>query len=748
MQLRSFVPRITHMLSLTRAPRAAAARGTRTLSVAAISVVATLALPSPVFAQANPQRELRASRASIPPKVDGVLDDEIWSGPSLPLDTWVSYNPMRGERAEQPTKVWVAYDDRALYFAFHCQDNEPEKIRTTISRRDSVWSDDWVAVSLDSSRAGQVAYHMFVNPSGIQMDGLNTGSNGEDMAPDWVWQSAGHVGADGYTVEIRLPLQSIRFRSGPDVRMGVSFFRRMSRLGVSWSWPEMPPGTWVFETHAPLVLGELQQPRLLEVIPSATFSSNQARETPSIWNRTRAKGDLGVSVKYGLTSAVTLDATVNPDFSQVESDAFEVEVNQRFPIFFSEKRPFFMEGLGLFNLAGTSGDATMRTAVHTRRIIDPSAGVKLTGAAGKHTFGVLSSADASPAGTRQRVFTVAREVMNFGRGQYAGLLLADTEFGVDHNRVAGGDVAFKKGDRFQANGSLLSSHSRSGTGTNHGVGTQGSYYYNTRRFVVGGQLEHYDRGFRMDTAFINRVGLTRGWQYQDLNFYPSHPRYRWIKRVNPFFWMSGGKDRVQGGTEAFYLPAVRFNFTRAGYLRLDYGKGHETFAGRQFDVGRILAEGGVQITRWLNIGGGAQKGPATFYDPDAPFQGDRLSANLRMGLQPNPKVNSDVSYSFVTFKNHSTGLNVYRVHIVNVRNAYQFSPRFFMRGVAQFDSSRERVLADFLASYELAPGTVVHAGYGSLFGKKFGTHEGDVELERYAATARAFFFKASYLARF
>ena len=115
-----------------------------------------------------------------------------------------------------------------------------------------------------------------------------------------------------------------------------------------------------------------------------------------------------------MTSTVTLDATVNPDFSQVESDAFEVEVNQRFPVFFSEKRPFFMEGLGLFNLAGTGGDATMRTAVHTGQIIDPSAGLKITGASGRHTFGLLSSADASPEGERQRIFTIAREVMNFG----------------------------------------------------------------------------------------------------------------------------------------------------------------------------------------------------------------------------------------------------------------------------------------------------------------------------------------------
>jgi hypothetical protein len=690
---------------------------------------------------AAPPVELHARKISSPPKLDGILDDEAWSGAPLPLDNWMSYNPMRGEAAAEQTKVWIAYDEQAIYVAFHCLDSQPEKIRSTISRRDSVFSDDWAGLSLDSSHAGQLAYHLFVNPHGIQMDALQSGSNGEDFAPDWVWQSAGHVGTDGWTAEIRVPIENLRFHSGTNVEMGVLFWRRISRSGVSASWPEMPTGKWVFESNTSVVFDELHSKRLLEVIPSATFSSNQSRQTPSVWNRARARGDLGVSVKYGLTSAITLDATVNPDFSQVESDQFEVEVNQRFPVFFSEKRPFFMEGLGLFNLAGAGGDGTMRTAVHTRRIVDPSAGLKLTGTAGKHTFGVLSSADASPSGERQRVFTIGREVLNFGQGQYAGLLVTDTEFGTEYNRVAGGDVAFKSGDHFQANGSFLSTHSRSLDGdTKSGSGSQGTYSYNTRRFTVAGQLEHFDRGFQMDTAFINRVGLTRGWQYQDLNFYPSYPKFRWIKRVNPFFWMTMAKDRNQGGTEAFYLPALRMSFTRAGYLRLDHGTGHETFVGRRFETGRFSAEGGVQIKRWLNIGANTNSAPAIFYDPVAPFQGDSRSAGVRVGLQPSARLYSNTSYSFVTFKNRSTGLNVYRVHIVNMRNTYQFSPRFFVRGVAQFDSSRKRVLTDFLASYELSPGTVVHAGYGSLYGKE--------TLEAYRATARAFFFKASYLARF
>ena len=326
-----------------------------------------VAAPSRLLAQGGGKAELRPVRIATPPKLDGILDDEAWSGDPLPLDGWMSVQPHARRAGGGKYAGLDRIRCRSAVFRIPLpRSQSPTSIRTNISRRDNAFSDDWVGVSLDSSRAGQLAYHLFVNPSGIQMDALQSGSTGEDFAPDWVWQSAGHVGADGWSAEIRVPLENIRFRSGADVRMGVLFWRRLSRTGVSSSWPEMAPSKWVFESNAVVAFDELQSRRLFETIPSATFSGNQLRSDRSRWNGTRARGDFGVSVKYGLTSAVTLDATVNPDFSQVESDAFEVEVNQRFPIFFSEKRPFFMEGMGLFNLAGTGGDSTMRTAVHTQ----------------------------------------------------------------------------------------------------------------------------------------------------------------------------------------------------------------------------------------------------------------------------------------------------------------------------------------------------------------------------------------------
>src|SRR5688572_9762631 len=163
-------------------------------AVRLVLCVVTFAWTSPTTAQTPAPQELHAVRISTPPTLDGVLDDAAWSGDPLPLAGWMSYNPMRGESAAEQTDVWIAHDEDAIYFALRCRDSQPNKIRTTISRRDNVFADDWVGLSLDSSRAGQLAYHLFVNPSGIQMDALQSGTTGEDFAPDWVWDSAGQVG--------------------------------------------------------------------------------------------------------------------------------------------------------------------------------------------------------------------------------------------------------------------------------------------------------------------------------------------------------------------------------------------------------------------------------------------------------------------------------------------------------------------------------------------------------------------------
>jgi len=188
----------------------------------------------------NPE-VLNPSFADSSPKIDGNLDDIIWQSPPL-KEEFITYNPAYGEVLPQKTEVWMAYDKRNLYFAFKCYDSEPEKIKTSITRRDGMFSDDWVGMSLDAMGNKQTAYDLFCNPNGIQGDILNSAVSGEDVSPDFVWESAGQLTDEGYQVEMSIPLRSIRFKSGEQVRMGVLFWRRISRLGMSGSWPDIKPG--------------------------------------------------------------------------------------------------------------------------------------------------------------------------------------------------------------------------------------------------------------------------------------------------------------------------------------------------------------------------------------------------------------------------------------------------------------------------------------------------------------------------
>jgi hypothetical protein len=728
-----------------------------TLAAVALTPSATTAASGEA---AQPRPELRSQRLSEPPAIDGVLDDTAWRHPAVETGEWLSYNPLHGDSIPQRTKVWVAHDADHLYFAFQCDDPDPGGIKTSITRRDNIWADDWVGISLDALGTGQMSYHLMVNPSGVQLDMLNSVAGDEDESPDYVWDSAARRNDTGYAVEIRLPLQTIRFRGGADVRMGILFWRRVSRSGVSVSWPPLEPGKWVFERHAALAIDELQPHLPREIIPTTTYARNQSREVPQRWGPADTDGEIGLSAKYGLTSTITLDATVNPDFSQVESDAFQVEVNQRFPIFFSEKRPFFMEGAGIFKLAGQGNDNSLQYAVHTRRIVDPVFGAKLTGTGGRFTFGTLTALDQGPGRNlpsghadtgKDRLFNVLRGQYSLGPSNYVGGLVADSEFAGGFNRVAGADLSWRVNSTQRLTGFVLGSATRAphALESKSGIGAQAGYEYSTRRLVLVSYGEHYDRDFEMETAFINRVGITSGWGYAEYNFYPDKNRYPWLRRISPFSFTQGGRDRNAGGNELIQVSGVRFRFTRQGFVRFDRFDGFETWAGQRFGRGGWRAQAEAQLYRWVYLDGQHRFGEAVFYDPVAPFQGNIQDVRVGATLQPGGRFSQRLEYRRVAFDHHDTGDRVYDLDIAYSRTTYQFSRQFFVRGIVQFDSSRYRVLTDFLSSYELRPGTVVYAGYGSIIERRdYLNGEWIPGRGEYDTSQRGLFFKASYLHRF
>jgi hypothetical protein len=695
----------------------------------------------------------------VPPAIDGVLEDATWKNSPLSLGEWLTYNPAYGEKLAQKTQVWLAHDKNYLYLAFRCLDPEPSKIKTSIARRDTIWNDDWVGLSLDSLGSGQSSYDLFSNPNGIQGDILNSSTAGEDTAPDWVWDSAGKITPEGYNVEIRVPLKSLRFKSGAEVRMGVLFWRRISRLGASASWPDLPRGQSIFTRYAPLLLGDVNRPLTLEAIPNITYSLGQTRVSPPGWGQTVSQPDAGITVKYGITSSVTLDGTYRPDFSQVESDAFQVEINQRYPIFYGEKRPFFMEGMGTFELAGTGGDGNMRTAMYTRRIVDPLYGVKLTGSPGKFAFATLSASDRAPGqvapsdpnfGARKN-YNIARTLYSIGKGSYVGALVTDTEFGGGHNRVVASDISYHLGEHQRLSTTVIASETlpEGGEPSRNGMAAQVYYSYGSKRYEAAGQLEHYDRDFQMDTAFYNRTGITGGWAYSGINLYPDAERYPWLKKITPMLYFRGYRDRIQGGSDRIYVGGLRMSFTRQGTFGLNLVTGQEPWAGQTFDIHAVEIFGGAQLFRWLNLQSHANLSRSIYYDPVNPFPGNEKYFSLSFTVQPNSRLNQTISFARDDFTRLSDGARVYAVNILNSRTNYQISKRFSARAIAQFDSSRSRLLTDFLGCYELVPGTVAYAGYGSLLERR--SWDGQQWLGgsgNYLNTQRGLFFKVSYLYRF
>ena len=435
-------------------------------------------------------------------------------------------------------------------------------------------------------------------------------------------------------------------------------------------------------------------------------------------------------------------------------------MNQRFPVFFSEKRPFFMEGAGIFALAGQNGDSSLRTAVHSRRIVDPIFGAKVTGSLGRVTFASLSAVDESagrdlpadsPDAGKDRIFNLGRMQYALGPSNYVGAIVTDSAFAGGFNRVVGADMTWRLTPSQRIEGFALGSHTRAprAADASSGVGAQFNYTYETQRYTAQGSVEHYDRDFQMDTAFIKRVGISSGWAFLQRNFYPDKTRYGWMRRASLFSFTQGGQDRIAGGGDVMEVAGVRFNFTRQGFLRVDRSFGFEPWAGRRYTRGRTRMFGEVQMYRWLYVDGEFSSGRAVFYDPREPFAGNSVESQVGTTLQPSGRLSQRLSYDRVAFDHATTGARVYTLHIVNSKTTYQFTRAFSIRSLIQFDSTQHRVLTDFLSSYEPRPGTVVYAGYGSLIERRdFRDTQWIPGSGSYLTTRRGLFFKASYLYRF
>ena len=714
---------------------------------------ALLALLFPAAAlSANSPEPLLPMLTDRPPTIDGILDDEVWvHAPSVTgFKTW---QPDFGKDMTQKTQAYYAYDRENLYFAFRCFDSEPGKIKTSISNRDNIRSDDWIAINLDSFNDQQSAYAFYINPMGIQEDS-RFAAGFEDIGFDVVWFSAGTVDEEGFKVEVRIPFKSIRYARTDRIEMGIVFQRHITRYSEKGTYPALDPARGpqadAFQTQMhPMAFEDVARYTLLELLPAVTHSQRDALKEERLVDA-EDQTDVSLTVKYGITSDLILDGTVNPDFSQVEADAGQVDINLRSPLFFPEKRPFFLEGNEYFNFAGPNQWDFFKAVVHTRNIVNPYAGVKISGKLGeKNTIASILTRDESPVGGDlvgdYADFAIFRYKRSLKEDSYIGGFYTGRERESGYNRLAGADALFRinpsstLGMHAFLTQTVLNKLSPREDG--HAVGVE--YNYSTRNLGVGLAALDISEKFRPETGYLLRQGVSKTRVWMGPKFYPKSDVFQRID-------LSGSsnmiRDKFSGIWESNNSLRLAFVLPRTSNIGATYRYSTEVFLGEEFDTGGFEVSGQSQINRDLFFQVSMGQGDAIFYSAQ-PYQGEsqKLSATIR--YQPSDKIEARLDYTYSNFTRKSDKERIYDYAITRGRLTYQFNKYLFFRGILEYNSFRKNLLTDFLASFLYIPGTVVHFGYGSLY-ERITWREGRyIPADRFLESRRGLFFKASYLWR-
>jgi hypothetical protein len=595
------------------------------------------------------------TRFDKPPVIDGKLDDEVWKQ-AVVLKDFLQTSPGDNIAPSKPTEVMIGYDAKTLYFGFHCYD-DPDKVRATVAKRDEVFGEDNVRIYLDTFNDQRRAYVLGFNPLGVQQDGIQTEGSGTDFSVDIVMESKGMITTDGWTLEVAIPFKSLRYEAGKGKQWGIHVWRNIDRFNDeidSWMPNSREISSLLSQEGHLTGLEGISTERTLEIIPSLTLSETgkrvnalsvaQLAANPTLLDPGRIlnqpiKFDLGLTAKYGLTPTVTLDLAINPDFAQVEADQTVVTANQRFPIFFDEKRPFFLEGIDIFK--------TPIRAVHTRAVVDPDIAVKLSGKRGKNTFGILLASDNAPGNfskdernnsstlpaiqrflDKNAYIGILRLKRDIGTGSNIGILLTSYNFIEKHNQLGGIDGRFKisklKTFSFQVLGSTsrrcfsepaLDTHrpgpsdgcfvgfaptttnpfqpgeTRSYYRTGNGLAYNFSYNRDGRHFYYGFNGNGQTQDYRADVGFTRRLNTNFEGGYMGYSSEPK-PKARLIQwNVND---NAGMNFNWQGLSQSIYHEtSMNLNFQRSTYLGAGLGFGYERLFEAEFGLKRTAAHAGA-----------------------------------------------------------------------------------------------------------------------------------------------------------
>jgi len=708
------------------------------------------------FTQVTSQEPIMPYKTDVPPVLDGKLNDPFWE--KAPYVTgFKTFIPDYGIEMVEKTHVYLAYDRENIYFGVRCFDSEPEKIKSSVTYRDNIRPDDWICINLDSFNDQQALYAFYINPAGIQMDS-KFASGQEDYSVDLVWYSKGIIDEKGYTIEVKIPFKSIRFTHKEPVEMGIIFERKISRRSEQGTYPPLSPqrGMFFLTQMKPILFHDIKHYTLFEVLPAVT-TGQRSEHSGGQLSTLGTERDISLTTKYGITSNLVFDGTYNPDFSQVEADAGQVDVNLRYALFFPEKRPFFLEGSENFNFAGSSFSDPLRSIVHTRMIVNPLFGAKLSGKAGeKNMIATINALDELPSGTNENPwgdkyahFSIFRYKRAFSDDSYIGALYTGRDMENHYNRVWGTDGQLRLNESsllgFHGFGSFSREDEEYMREKGYALGL--NYVYQVRKFNVSFGIHDISEKFHTETGYITRTGITRVRASFSPKFYP-HARI--IRRIDPSISTAQAKDKFSSMYETDNSVSIRFTMWRSSSVSVSYSYSTEIFLAQKFKTGDINISGSSQFTKEFYFRLSFRDGKAIRYSAD-PYQGNSRRASANFRYQPSNKLNTELDITYSDFCRESDSQKKYDYTIIRNKITYQMNRYLFFRGIMEYNNYRKTLLTDFLASFTYIPGTVIHFGYGSFYEKirweDTPENRRYVESNRFLETRRGFFFKASYLWR-
>ncbi|HEU4699165.1 MAG TPA: DUF5916 domain-containing protein [Gemmatimonadales bacterium] len=731
--------------------------------------------------------DVRPPREEAEVVIDGVLDEAVW-GRAAVLADFTQFAPVDGVPARDTTEVRVWYGPTAIYFGIRAREAHGA-VHATLADRDRIGADDGVQLYLGTFNDGRQATVFGVNPFGVQMDGalVETGSVGgvgwgvnpndrlqPDLSPDYTWQSKGRLVPGGYEVEIRVPFKSLRFQRG-DAERGQTWtlqvVRRVQHSGAEDTWAPARRASASFLAQSGRLVGlsGLHRGLVVDVNPEVTSNRTGRRLDDGTYDYTGGRPDVGGNVRWGVTNDLTLNGTVNPDFSQVESDAGQLAFDPRQALFFDEKRPFFLDGIEQF--------ATPNQLIYTRRIVQPLAAAKLTGKVAGTSLALLSAVDddaASSTGADRPVYNLLRVQKDVGGQSRVGIAYTDRIEGGAYNRVADVDARLVFGRIYTATVQLAGSRTRADGRTVTAPLWMARLDATGRTLGLRSLLAGVDDDFVAGSGFLSRTGIVHSY----LNPYATH-----YGRPGAFLERLRGGITVDGiwQYERFIhgggIQDRKLHFDLAAQLRGGWGVGggyfvesfgydEALYAGywlRQADGtftkftgqpripnGEFYLQVNTPQYKWIDAN-------AFFlYGHDENFaewaSGELWLLQGAVNLRPTDKLRVGVTYDWQQVNRRTDGSTVSLGRIPRLKLEYQLARPLFVRLIGEYqqverdslrdesrsglpiytcrvaggaaapapaDCTREGARAthlfhgDALVAYQPTPGTVVFAGYGS-----------------------------------